>query len=230
MGCGESKHDVATGNTILHRKKSDNSITAKCSSSAKDIETVHENPPNAAADQVSQSAVKGGDSEEAMKEEEENDVLLRDDDEKNKKEKINDDDDVVVVGREVGRDSPNRFFSSRKDEELGIDMIISEGQSGKSEYNTPRHGAGAELNKDASVLGPDHHDDQDRDHANNQDLKAAVVVTQAADEKENAKAVNVEENLVKEEVEATKVEEKDLKIAEEVKSTNQNDEEKRVVG
>uniref|UniRef100_A0A803Q575 Uncharacterized protein n=1 Tax=Cannabis sativa TaxID=3483 RepID=A0A803Q575_CANSA len=92
MGCGESKHDVATGNTILQRKKSDNSIKTT-SINAKDIETVHENPPiNAAVDQV-------------------------------------------------GRDSPNRFFSSRKDEELGIDMIISDGQSGKSEYNTPRHGA-----------------------------------------------------------------------------------------
>lgn len=39
------------------------------------------------------------------------------------------------------------------------------------------------------------------------------------------KAVNVEENLVKEEVETTKVEEKDSKPAEEKKSSTQNSEE-----
>ncbi|KAM6565992.1 hypothetical protein CsatA_025120 [Cannabis sativa] len=238
MGCGESKHDVATGNTILQRKKSDNSIKTT-SINAKDIETVHENPPiNATVDQV-----KGDISEDQAKEEEKKENNLLRDDEKNKKEKLDVDDDggggVQVVGREVGRDSPNRFFSSRKDEELGIDMIISDGQSGKSEYNTPRHGAGEAAHE---LINKDHNnDDANNTNNNDQDLKVlkenddngnkeslphVQQVTQAVDddEKENEKPVSVEENSVKE-VETIKVEEKDLKLVEEVKSTNQNAEE-----
>ncbi|KAF4393756.1 hypothetical protein G4B88_007742 [Cannabis sativa] len=99
MGCGESKHDVATGNTILQRKKSDNSIKTT-SINAKDIETVHENPPiNATVDQV-----KGDISKDQAKEEEKKENNLLREDEKNKKEKLDVDDDggggVQVVGRE----------------------------------------------------------------------------------------------------------------------------------
>ena len=176
MGCGESKHDVVTGNTVLHRKQSDNT-SAK--NSARDIETVHEKP---AADQLSQSGIKDdsavvSDAANVKKEDDdENTTKLRDDDKKE-----------ILVEAQIGPDSPNHFFSSRKDEELGIDGIISEGRSGKSEYNTPRHGD--RINKDDSVLGPDHHANQDLKEAveeNNKDSLARYdqeIITQA--EKEN---------------------------------------------
>lgn len=160
MGCGESKHDVVTGNTVLHRKQSDDNMAKN---SAKDIETVEEKPTVAAvADQPNESSIKD-DSAEGNDENEM--TSLRDDDEK----EILDDHkgEEGVVEAEIGRESPNHFFSSRKDEELGIDGIISEGPSAKSEYNTPRHGAG--INKDDSALGtPDDHNDH------NQDLKSGV--------------------------------------------------------
>ncbi|PON80292.1 hypothetical protein PanWU01x14_007420 [Parasponia andersonii] len=222
MGCGESKHDVVTGNTVLHRKQSDNNSSKN---SAKDIETAHEKPT--AADQHSESAAKDDGDHSAANVKEEDGVgnkttLLRDDDEKEMLDDHEKEDDVVEAG--IGRDSPNHFFSSRKDEEMGIDGIISEGRSGKSEYNTPRHGAG--INKDDSVLGPDDQDPKPAVEENN--TKEDHDDQEITQEEINAKAANVEENLVKEEVETTKVE-KDSKLAEEEKSSTQNQNDEEVV-
>lgn len=154
MGCNESKQDaVATGNTILRRKQPDNV------KSTKDIETVKENPT---ADNIDHE----GHAREVVGHE--NDVAStvigeRDlDDAKKESKGDNHHQEEVVNGgddhdqeRLISRDSPNHFFSSRKDVEetiLGnnIDGIISEGRSGKSEYNTPRH------------KGDDHEHDQDQ--------------------------------------------------------------------
>lgn len=137
MGCNESKHDtVATGNTILRRKQS------------KDIETDKENPTGEI-----QSAVDDRDHhhEKDVVGCHENDVASTVREERNldqKKESEKEDQELVEGDHDdhdqrlICRDSPNHFFSSRKDEEIilgnGIDGIISEGRSGKSEYNTPR--------------------------------------------------------------------------------------------
>ncbi|GMN46461.1 hypothetical protein TIFTF001_015641 [Ficus carica] len=143
MGCNESKQDtVATGNTILRRKQPGNV------KSTKDIETVKE---NRTADNIDHERhardVVGHENGVASTVIGERDL----DDAKKESKGDNHHQEEVVNGgddhdqeRLICRDSPNHFFSSRKDVEetiLGnnIDGIISEGRSGKSEYNTPRH-------------------------------------------------------------------------------------------
>lgn len=136
MGCGESKHDVASGNTIT-RKKSD---AGEQSKKSKDIENasllaqqqgkegdqnVKHNNNEANGDLVPVAA------DHHIKDIAENTEAKEGDSHGNNKEKE----------RLIAKESPNRFFSSRKEEE-SIDGI--EGRSEKSEYDSPRPEVGKE--------------------------------------------------------------------------------------
>ncbi|XP_068327121.1 uncharacterized protein [Pyrus communis] len=160
MGCGESKLAVATSNTVLRRKKSS---VADPSKKSKDIETVLENNDNAANSTVQQQQ-QHEQQEQEVKEDNAvannvgggeasavgDDVNVKDikvtnkdgeDDGKEVLEKGNKEEHDEAAERLISHGSPNRFFSSRKLDEEGIDGIISEGRSGTSDYYTPRHGS-----------------------------------------------------------------------------------------
>ncbi|KAF3456145.1 hypothetical protein FNV43_RR00795 [Rhamnella rubrinervis] len=164
MGCSESKQNsVATGNTIFRRKNSDNG-SSKNSNDTKTVQetTINDDSNNmSAANSVLQqqpgestdgnieaAQSSGGEAPFAAKDmanESSGEALKGDkkiEEGGDNKEGVNNGDDHNdnVEERLICRDSPRHFFSSRKDhhEELGIDGI-------KSEYNTPRHGAGHKL-------------------------------------------------------------------------------------
>ncbi|XP_015573305.1 uncharacterized protein LOC8262396 [Ricinus communis] len=115
MGCGESKHAVATANSTITRKKS------------KDIiETVNETSQNGnkhgsveVKDIAEDKELKGNNVKEAE------------------------------AGRLISKESPNRYFSSRKDED--VEGFASE----KSEYFSPRLGSGKESSFNDCVKSDD---------------------------------------------------------------------------
>ncbi|KAH7513286.1 hypothetical protein FEM48_Zijuj12G0184100 [Ziziphus jujuba var. spinosa] len=229
MGCSESKQGaVATGNTIFRPKQSNNGS----SKNSKDIETVQEtaindgnSTTNSAAPQQQRpesdnvEAESGGEASDAVK-----DTINENSHEslKGGKENVEGGNNGDVEERLISKESPNHFFSSRKDEELGIDGIVSEGRSGKSEYNTPRHGTGKLMNLMSNEDLKDDEADDDHNAVEEKEL-ADHEEKPEAEEKENGKeeTVNVEENLVKEEEEPAKatVEEKVSSPAEENKKT-----------
>ncbi len=182
MGCGESKHDVATGNTILRKKSNtntnDNTNTNTNTNSndntnsknSKDIETVIEtntkdNTTNSSVQQQPENVNNIEDNKDniggAVEADDSKDI--------NENNAVNEGDDIEIdkekegggggggggggdsVGDEkqegerfISPDSPNHFFSSRKDEE-GVEGIVSEGKSEKSDYyDSPRIAAGKE--------------------------------------------------------------------------------------
>lgn len=173
MGCNESKQNaVATGNTTLRRKQSDNGN----SKNGKDIKTVQEtainnndtNNNNVASLKLQQQPLAESHDDDIpvlVKDMvNDNSESLKDDEGNNQGVNNNNNNggDHNGEDRLVSRDSPRHFYSSRKDqEELGIDGIISEGRSGKSEYCTPRHGAGH--HKPISLLAEDHDDSNNND-------------------------------------------------------------------
>lgn len=119
MGCGESKHDVASGNTIT-RKKSDAGEPSK-----KSKDSMKHNNNEANGDLVPAAA------DHQIKDIAENTEAKEGDSFSNNKGKA----------RLITKESPNRYFSSRKEEE-SIDGI--EGRSEKSEYDSPRPEVGKE--------------------------------------------------------------------------------------
>ncbi|KAM1742410.1 hypothetical protein ACFX12_012415 [Malus domestica] len=216
MGCGESKLAVATTNTILRRKKSS---VADPSKKSKDIEIVLENNDSAANSSVQhqqqhdqqEEQVKednaiannvGGGETSAVADDVNVNVNVKDIKVNNKDgedggkevlEKGDKEEHDRAAGRLISHGSPNRFFSSRKLDEEGIDAIISEGRSGTSDYYTPRHGSKGNLHFKV--------DDDIAEDDNELDLpaaetKAPVVETQNKGTEEPVK--KPEENSVKE--------------------------------
>ncbi|KAK0607798.1 hypothetical protein LWI29_020728 [Acer saccharum] len=114
MGCGKSKHDdVATGNTVVTRKKC---IINNTDASKKDTETDLTKSLLVEQKEVSHDH----------------------------KDELNNENGG---GGLISKESPNRFFSSRKEdheESSSIDGFGLEGKSEKSEYLTPRQEAGKE--------------------------------------------------------------------------------------
>ncbi|KAM4116289.1 hypothetical protein ACB094_02G038600 [Castanea mollissima] len=141
MGCGESKHDVVTDNTIL-RKKSNANSNAK---DTKDIETVTEthtkDSTRNSSVQKPEKVNKGDNNKEISGAIEAGDAKVIGE---NKAVKEGDDkeidkgkeggDEKQEGERFISHDSPNHYFSSRKDEEA-VEGIISDA---KSEYDSPR--------------------------------------------------------------------------------------------
>ncbi|KAA8527484.1 hypothetical protein F0562_034801 [Nyssa sinensis] len=121
MGCGESKHDVVTGNTVSQSKRSNSDAENN-----KDTETISEKATNDHTNTTNSSA-----QQEETENAKEDSIKLISKDGGDVEEKEEE------PGRLMSRDSPGHFFSSRKDEET-IESIISEGMSGKSEYYSPR--------------------------------------------------------------------------------------------
>lgn len=157
MGCSESKQGaIASGNTIFRRKQSNGGS----SKNSRDIETVQEISIDDDGNTQQQAQEQQPESDSAH---EAPDIINENGHESSKgdKENVEGGNNGDVEERSVSRDSPRQFFSSRKDEELGIDGIVSEGRSGKSEYNTPRHGTGKLMNlmRDEDLKD----DDDDRD-------------------------------------------------------------------
>ncbi|KAK9992352.1 hypothetical protein SO802_027337 [Lithocarpus litseifolius] len=187
MGCGESKHDVVTDNTILRKKSNANSN----SKNSKDIETVTE---TSTKDSTTNSSVQK--PEKVNKEDNNKEIIgaIEAGDAKvigeNKAVKEGDDkeidkgkeggDEKQEGERFISHDSPNHYFSSRKDEE-GVEGIISDA---KSEYGSP-HAAEKDdsLNENVKV-----------DNA----VQEKVVANETNAEKKNGEALNAkEENVVK---------------------------------
>nr|XP_023885059.1 uncharacterized protein LOC111997228 [Quercus suber]POE69977.1 hypothetical protein CFP56_73229 [Quercus suber] len=216
MGCGESKHDVVTDNTILRKKSNANSN----SKNSKDIETVTETitkdsttnssvqKPEKVNKEDNNKEISGAIEAADAKVIGENKAVKEGDDKEIDKGKEGG-DEKQEGERFISHDSPNHYFSSRKDEEA-VEGIISDA---KSEYDSP-HAAEKEdlLNENVKA-----------DNA----VQEKVVANETNAEKKNGEALNVkEENAVKKaEPEATveakvsspATEEKDKK-AEEIKA------------
>ncbi|XP_009352326.2 uncharacterized protein LOC103943710 [Pyrus x bretschneideri] len=215
MGCGESKLAVATTNTILRRKKSS---VADPSKKSKDIETVLENNDSAANSSV-QHQQQHDQQEEQVKEDnaiannvggggeasavaDDVNVNVKDikvnnkggeDGGKEVLEKGDKEEHDEAAGRLISHGSPNRFFSSRKLDEEGIDAIISEGRSGTSDYYTPRHGSKGNLH---FKVDDDIAEDDNELHLPAAETKTPAVETQNKGTEEPVK--KPEENSVKE--------------------------------
>ncbi|KAL5541802.1 hypothetical protein UlMin_009512 [Ulmus minor] len=167
MGCGESKHDVATGNTTLLRRKSENTnnnnVNTPTNKTSKDIETVLETAPNnGGPTPTPTNSTPPPPPPPQVEKPEDHDKNSNAKEEKEEEEEEE---------RLISRDSPNHYFSSRKDEELGIDGVSSV----KSEYNTPRHLDSKPENKQILLV------DQE---------------TKPDEQQQNQTPVNVEENVV----------------------------------
>ncbi|KAJ7955050.1 hypothetical protein O6P43_021702 [Quillaja saponaria] len=178
MGCGESKskHDVATGNTVLKHKKS-NVKYEKI-----DDETIQENSTNDNNNNIiniNNDINNNVTPDDVVVIDSTNGADLKDIEENTKleQEKIDDggDDDVEKheVQNLITKDSPNNFISSRKNDE--------DGPSENSEYNTPRHGAGAK----EDLLSENEKEDDDDDVVEEKELVA-----------EETKAGNEDEYIV----------------------------------
>lgn len=133
MGCGESKHDVATGNTILRRKKS-----KADPKKSKDIGTVLET--NAKYNTTNSSAEKEGKKQSGS-------AVAADAKDISEVKAVKEGGEVAgqeTVGRLISPDSPNHFFSSRENEERIEGIIAAEGRpSEESDFFSPScHAAG----------------------------------------------------------------------------------------
>ncbi|GAV87363.1 hypothetical protein CFOL_v3_30789 [Cephalotus follicularis] len=112
MGCGESKHDVATGNTITRNGSNvGESVDSFVQQESSDSLVKQEGDNN-----IVNSDKEGDNNLVAIKEIAENETK-----------------EEHETGSLVSKESPNHFFSSRKDEEA-IEGIVSEG---RSEYHSP---------------------------------------------------------------------------------------------
>lgn len=157
MGCGESKHDVATGNTIFRKK----SNVGEQSRKSKDTKAAPEKVTNdKETDSLLGQQQEGDDGNvrniegnvdqpaaEDVKDIAENTEPKEGD--SNSKEK--------PAERLICKESPNRYFSSRKEEESVDGIVNCEGRSEKSEYDSPRIEAGKEslFNVDYNEKGDD---------------------------------------------------------------------------
>lgn len=154
MGCGESKHEVATGNTIPSQKKSDTNTK-----NSKDIETVRETNTKDNTESTSvpqQPAAENEDNKEDLGgavaaasdgEDRDENAAAKEGDGDKQIDKGKEGGDVqkqeAATDRLISHESPNDYFSTRKNEE-GNDGIVSEGKSGESVYYSPNHAAGKE--------------------------------------------------------------------------------------
>ncbi|XP_038722103.1 uncharacterized protein LOC120014260 [Tripterygium wilfordii] len=129
MGCGESKHDVATGNTITLKKSDTGSKNSEGTEAFIDAASNDNTNTDASVTHQEREISVGNGIEDAQ----------------NVKDIT---EDIELEGGEnktvasepakiMSKESPNHFFSSRKDEEA----IDAEGRSEKSEYCSPRHEA-----------------------------------------------------------------------------------------
>ncbi|KAG2727217.1 hypothetical protein I3843_01G143600 [Carya illinoinensis] len=162
MGCGESKLDVVSGNTIFRRKKS-NSNPNK----SKDIETIHEttsttkdNTADSSAKEQQQPALQNEENKDfdgavptdAKDSIHENTAAKEGDDDEKRiidqgKLEVVDVEEKEAAGRLISHDSPNHYFSPRKNDiDQGIDGInvSEERRSIESDYYSPSHAAGKE--------------------------------------------------------------------------------------
>ncbi|KAF5738699.1 hypothetical protein HS088_TW13G01600 [Tripterygium wilfordii] len=132
MGCGESKHDVATGNTVT-LKKSDTG-SKNCKGTESFIEAASNDKTNTNTSVQNQereiNVGKGTEDGQNVKD------ITEDTELKGGENKTV----ASELATFVSKESPNHFFSSRKDEEA----IDAEGRSEKSEYCSPRHEDGKE--------------------------------------------------------------------------------------
>ncbi|XP_031274287.1 uncharacterized protein LOC116132762 [Pistacia vera] len=144
MGCGKSKHDVATGNTIARKK----SNVGDQSKKTKDIETVLENGTK--NNEITKSSLVqqqegdnnqnvnshnvGGDNPVAEVRDIAENKALNEGDHKEKQGGVVDQEKHEPDERLISEESPNHYFSSRKEEEA-VDGIVSEQ---KSDYDSPR--------------------------------------------------------------------------------------------
>jgi hypothetical protein len=158
MGCGESKHEVVTGNTIPSQNKSDTNTK-----NSKDIETVRETNTKDNTENSSVPQQPAAENHEDNKKDLGGAVAAaaRDgqDRDENAAAKEGDGDKQIDKGKEGGdvkkqeeaatdglisHESPSDYLTTRKNEE-GIDGIASEGKSGESVYySSPNHAAGKE--------------------------------------------------------------------------------------
>ncbi|KAF5465533.1 hypothetical protein F2P56_015529 [Juglans regia] len=171
MGCAESKLDVVSGKTIFRRKKS-NPNPKK----SKDIETIHETTSTTCKDNTEDSLAKEQQQPAPQINEENKDfdgAVLTDAKDSNihentaAKEGDHHDGEKRIIdqgklegvdveekeaaGRLISHDSPNHYFSPRKNDidHLGISIDginnVSEGRrSIESDYYSPSHAAGKE--------------------------------------------------------------------------------------
>ncbi|XP_057960135.1 uncharacterized protein LOC131152327 [Malania oleifera] len=159
MGCGESKHNVATGNAITLKKSNDADPTKKA---GKDVEAISETgsaDKAGAADHLVQAEEREKakeDSSEETNKAEEADVDVKDiisttadaglkekdaveESNEQKKEDVHADQIGDEPDRFITSESPNCFFSSRRDEESIQRIVSDQEQSERSEYFSPRH-------------------------------------------------------------------------------------------
>ena len=120
MGCRESKLDVVTGNTVARSKKS--------KSDAKRISPPENRPDDKTGGLAAEA--EGGDSVTVNGKEGESRELDR-------KSEGSGEGGEEDVERSISRDSPNHYFSPRKDDEP-IDAISTEE---RSVYSSPPHEA-----------------------------------------------------------------------------------------
>ncbi|XP_044500871.1 uncharacterized protein LOC123221944 isoform X2 [Mangifera indica] len=121
MGCGKSKHDVATGNTVARKK-------SNVGDQAKDIGTVLENGAknkditnsSLVQQQETNQNVNGDNPQTEVRDIAEN--------------KASGEEKHAPEERLISKESPNHFFSSRKEEEV-VEGIVSDQ---KSDYDSPR--------------------------------------------------------------------------------------------
>ncbi|KAG8633663.1 hypothetical protein MANES_18G140000v8 [Manihot esculenta] len=153
MGCRESKHAVATGNTIS-RKKSDAGISRK----NKDIKTADKtsekesNTDSLVQQEESQNVTKclGDENAMAVADEVNKDITDEYKELKEVAEQMNEEDGGVAVedqeepaaGRLISKESPNRLFSSRKVED--VEAFTAAGRSDMPEFFSPRLGSDKE--------------------------------------------------------------------------------------
>ncbi|KAL3727586.1 hypothetical protein ACJRO7_032339 [Eucalyptus globulus] len=157
MGCGESKHAVATGNTITKSRSSrahpeknkqvEQNVPQMESigngaallvqqeiNNAVSQDTEHPGPKQEEENKREETKAEDEDKEEEKHVEEEKEIELEQELEPEMKLVV--EEEVAEPGRFISHDSLDHYFSPRRDEEE-LEGNVSEGLS--SEYNSPRH-------------------------------------------------------------------------------------------
>ncbi|KAL3727541.1 hypothetical protein ACJRO7_032300 [Eucalyptus globulus] len=161
MGCGESTHAVATGNTITKSRRSSthpaknkqveqnvpqmeaigngvallvrqeiNNAVSQDTGTAADVKDITEHPG------PKQEEENKGEETKAEDEDKEEEKVIEQEQELEPEMKPVVEEEEAEPGRFVSRDSPDHYFSPRRDEE-SLEGNVSEGLS--SEYNSPWH-------------------------------------------------------------------------------------------
>lgn len=145
MGCRESKHAVATGNTISRKKSDAGSRKSKYIKTVGETSDKGKKTDSLVQQEESQNVSKCLVDEDALAvgDEVKKDITDEHRELKEGAEQMNKGDGVAVeeqeapaAGRLISKESPNRFFSSRKDED--VEGFAAEG---RSEFFSPRLGS-----------------------------------------------------------------------------------------